>query len=1008
MNTRVFVLFLMAAFGLAGCGDDVNNPDCYPACAASQCMVCEDGRCVSSCTVDQFCDTGSGTCVSDEACDPACDADMCMVCYQGTCVSTCSTGQVCDNGNCVADNTCDPACDAGQCLVCDEGSCVSSCTAGQICDNGSCVADNTCDPACDAGQCLVCEDGSCVSLCTVGQICDNGSCVADNTCDPTCDAGQCLVCEDGSCVSFCTAGQTCENGSCVVACQNECPGLDVQECIGQGFRHCGEYNDTDDCLEWSEELACPANHTCDSETGHCQPDCGDFCDDFSIILLPDTQYYADKMADNASNTYYKQMQWIIDNENQKNIKFVIHLGDITNNNTVGEWIIADQAHAMLDTAGVPYSMVPGNHDYLSSSGFSRGATLYGDYFGSNRFTTRSWYGGSMNASSTNNYTFFDHGDLHFMVVSVEYAPRKDALCWAEEVIANHPDHRVIVATHCYLSHDGAYGTNCPNSTYDVTGSDGATVWSELASRHSNIFMVVSGHIGDSEYVPRTGNNANMVHQILVDYQFEATCTAGSPSSCTDNCWSGNYTGNGWLRELVFSPRNNQVRALTHTVEAGNSAIFPGGVPSLFCSPHNTQGKNYYQDDPTQSDHDYQFAYDLLGSDPYVWDDLANQTFNDLTVNSAGSGDQLNPEVALADDGSFIVVWEDNSDGGDGAGMHDIMVRGFSAGGCEHFADLVVNSNTAGQQQTPSVAMDQNGNFVVVWADDADENGIFQIRARGFNSNGTQRFADMTVNSVGAGQQLNPVVAMAPDGRFVVAWEDDVDYDENYQVFARGFNADGSERFADIGVNENLAGQHIEPAVDMDGTGRFVVTYQDDSDGNGTYQIHAVGFSADGSVRLPRFTVNTESAGQQIDPTLGMDAAGDFTVAWADDQDGNGTYQVLARGFEEDGSQRFADLTVNSQSAGQQLRPTLSMAPNGRFAVAWKDDQDSNGVYQILARGFELDGSEWFADLTVNSDGDGDQLDPHAAVNNDGTLVVAWEDDMDSNGYWQILARGLGL
>ena len=42
-----------------------------------------------------------------------------------------------------------------------------------------------------------------------------------------------------------------------------------------------------------------------------------------------------------------------------------------------------------------------------------------------------------------------------------------------------------------------------------------------------------------------------------------------------------------------------------------------------------------------------------------------------------------------------------------------------------------------------------------------------------------------------GQQLKPAVAMAPNGGFVVVWQDDKDRDGNYEIMARGFNADGT-------------------------------------------------------------------------------------------------------------------------------------------------------------------------------------------------------------------------
>ncbi|MHA1376611.1 MAG: C25 family cysteine peptidase, partial [Promethearchaeota archaeon] len=85
---------------------------------------------------------------------------------------------------------------------------------------------------------------------------------------------------------------------------------------------------------------------------------------------------------------------------------------------------------------------------------------------------------------------------------------------------------------------------------------------------------------------------------------------------------------------------------------------------------------------------------------------------------------------------------------------------------ELFSDMTVNSDYHGQQYKPRIAMDQNGNFAIVWEDDKNENNVYQILARGFNADGTQKFADFTVNSVATGQQYKPDIAMAPNGDFI--------------------------------------------------------------------------------------------------------------------------------------------------------------------------------------------------------------------------------------------------
>lgn len=791
-------------------------------------------------------------------------------------------------------------------------------------------------------------------------------------------------------------------------CTDSCPSEGAQECHEGSIRTC-ERAAPDSCLAWSAPVACPPAQICDPQTVTCVEACGDHCDTFSIVLLPDTQYYTSKQANDANNTYRRQMQWIVDHQQSDNILFAVHLGDITNNNTTAQWEIASDAHALLDSASIPYSVAPGNHDYLVGSDFDRGGSLMDNYFPPSRFSGNAWYGGAYGGSSTNNYTYFANGDQQFLVLSLEYSPRKDVLCWASDLVASHPDHHVIIATHCYLTHDGVYSTGCPHPDYDAVGATGGDVWNELVALHSNIFLVVSGHVGDSEYRIQTTNTGYAVHEMLVDYQFEGECSASDASQCTNHCRTGTYHGNGWMRQLIFDPRQATIQAHTFTVEEGNTQMFPAGQPAFFCSelfdpPSSSSGGNWYAADPASTEHQLTFSYDFVAPPGTGIDTLGETDFIDRTVNRVGAGDQLAAAVAMAPSGDFVVTWQDNSDASDGADNHDIFVRGFAAGGCQAFADLRVNPDGAGHQANPAVAMDAVGNFVVVWEDDADGNGLYQIKARGFAADGSELFAVRTVNSVPAGQQLDPIVAMADNGVFVVTWADDPAHNGNAQVLMRGFHADGSERFADRSVHDDNVGVRIAPAVGLDSLANIVVVWQDDSDGNGAFQIHGRGFHANGSNRFARITINSVNTGQQQDPAVAVASDGRFVVVWRDDADSDGDAHIMTRGFHADATERFGDFNVSS-TAGQHLDPVVACAPLGEFVVTWADDSDGNNLYQIRASSYDANGTNALAEWTVNREPTGQQLDPGAALNASGTLVIAWEDDMDGNGVFQVLARG---
>jgi hypothetical protein len=675
-----------------------------------------------------------------------------------------------------------------------------------------------------------------------------------------------------------------------------------------------------------------------------------------------------------------------------NIKFVIHMGDITNKNNsegVDEWLNAHNAHRILDRAGIPYSVMPGNHDYYpkveSEDRLRRDTRKFNERFGPSepRFRGKPWYGGHFGTGNENNYTLFNQGSLEFIVVSLEYAPRKDASCWAGRVLEQHAQRRAIVATHCYQGHGGDHVLDC-GIRDNLIGANGRVLWQELVRPHPNVFLVLSGHIGDSEHKVRLREGegsgaravADTVHEILTDYQFERNAL-------------DQKNGNGWLRTLTFQPAANRVDVDVKSVL---------GVDSF--------NRGAYEHDPSHSDHKYSFNYNMSASPPVFGPaPAALNRFADRTINSDDTRNQRAPDIAMANNGNWVAVWQDDSHGA--AGTYQIYARGFDPNGCERFHDRTVNVGATGQQRRPAIAMRPNGDFVVVWEDDVNQNGRYQIKARGFRADGTQLFAQRTINATAAGQQLRPAVAMDPAGNFVVVWQDDHNNNGIYQIKARGFDAGGAPRIAQFTVNTTSQGRQLSPDIAMRPNGDFVVVWEDDGNQNGFYQIRARGFNANGNQLFPRLTVNTDADGQQRSPSVGMHASGRFVVVWQDDSNDNEIYQIKGRGFDAVGNQRIQQFTVNANAAGQQLHPDVHVDSDGTFVVTWEDDTNENGNYQIKARGFNDQGGVLMDQLTVNHNARGDQLAPAIALRN-GNFVVIWEDDLEKNGSWEILGVGCSV
>lgn len=272
---------------------------------------------------------------------------------------------------------------------------------------------------------------------------------------------------------------------------------------------------------------------------------------FSLIALPDTQYYSLKYP----ASFVKQTQWIAAQKENLNIACVVHEGDLTDQNSEAEWKAADEAMAVLDGV-VPYCVVLGNHDIdpLWNDIAARDYTSFNTWFGPSRFDGRPEYGGHLGSGNENAYYFFSASGMDFMVLCLEFGPPDDVLAWADKIVANHPNHRVIVVTHSYTHYDDTrVGPGDPwnPKAYGLTdANDGEDIWNEFVRKHENIFLVLSGHVlGDGlGRLTSTGGHGNQVHQVLANYQTPMEALGG----------------NGYLRIMEFFPGEDRISVTTYS------------------------------------------------------------------------------------------------------------------------------------------------------------------------------------------------------------------------------------------------------------------------------------------------------------------------------------------------------------------------------------------------------------------------------------------------------------
>jgi hypothetical protein len=267
------------------------------------------------------------------------------------------------------------------------------------------------------------------------------------------------------------------------------------------------------------------------------------------------------------------------------------------------------------------------------------------------------------------------------------------------------------------------------------------------------------------------------------------------------------------------------------------------------------------------------------------------------------------------------------------------------------------ASSANDEDQPDVAMDANGNFVVVWrvnsTEDSGGSGSFDIHFStrfslpGGGSGGSGGIvADSSVADVG-----NPRVTMNAAGTWTVAFE--AGALNGLDIFARRFSLFGDKLGGDIPVATGPLAHEFGPVIDGNAAGRFSIAYlQQTSLGKGSLFVKryspagkllgtskiAKGLPT-GATGLPDFFVPENP--RQYD--LAMDNAGNTTVVYAQATSLTG-FDIFSRQITRQGV--LGGRKIISNLAGGQLDPVIGMdRVTGRFVVAFSTNDGLTAIVQ---------------------------------------------------------------
>ena len=178
------------------------------------------------------------------------------------------------------------------------------------------------------------------------------------------------------------------------------------------------------------------------------------------------------------------------------------------------------------------------------------------------------------------------------------------------------------------------------------------------------------------------------------------------------------------------------------------------------------------------------AIGIHNSIPKATFDLNSNYNKILMVNQSISGYQLNPSLSYLESGGYVLVWNSQDVSGS---TYDFNVTGqrYMADGTRYGSNFQINTLTNNNQSFPSVAGQQvtdSNHYIVVWASNDTSNNTYKVYCQIFHNNIPIQSFDIPLDTTtpATSPQLYPRVAGLYNGNYIVVWAAD---DANTGVYA---------------------------------------------------------------------------------------------------------------------------------------------------------------------------------------------------------------------------------
>lgn len=368
------------------------------------------------------------------------------------------------------------------------------------------------------------------------------------------------------------------------------------------------------------------------------------------------------------------------------------------------------------------------------------------------------------------------------------------------------------------------------------------------------------------------------------------------------------------------------------------------------------------------------------------------------VESREPDDSLEAQIAVDGEGNSVVVFRQSEGTDNSAQQGDYRiwaVRHTPSGGWEDPKCIQSNdpecivSTVEGDASQPQIAVNPRGDAVVVWQQgDATDESV-SIWANRFRVG--SGWDDAGPLETGAKLLLTPQVAIDDDGNAMVVWEGVDDDDGRSSIWSRRLTPDGA-REALLPVEKDDRGDARSPQVATDAEGNAIAVWKQQTDGP-HFDIWSNRYVA-GAGWGDEARIDTQDAGDAEEPQVAVDRDGNAIAVWA--QSGGGRAGIWSNRYVAGAGWGDAR-PVGQTGLGSARLPQVSTDPNGNAVAVWV--QFDGEKERVWANRYYVASGGWGrSPRAIDEDDEFRATGPQVALDFDGDAVAVWQQSNDRLGF----------